>query len=79
MQTIQHEEERTPRQFFAEAARPINAEKADLLIQDDLEYADDANLLIGRDTHFQSCERMGNYDISTETREPIIQWLNVLP
>ena len=24
------------------------------------------------------CERLGNYDISTETREPKIQWANAL-
>ena len=44
------------------------------IVQNDLEYADDKQLLIERDTHEQMCERMGNYDIATETRELDIQW-----
>ena len=39
------------------------------IIQNDLEYAGDTQLLMGRDTHEQMCERIGNYDIETETRD----------
>ena len=47
------------------------------IVQNDLEYANDTQLLIERDTHGQMCERMGNYDIETETRELKIQWAKV--
>ena len=40
----------------------------------DLEYAEGTHLLIEKDTHEQMCGRIGNYDISTETRELKIQW-----
>ena len=33
---------------------------------------------MGEDNHEQMCERLGNYDISTETSELKIQWINVL-
>ena len=52
--------------------------KGDLLIEDDVEYADDAQLFMGNDNREQMCERMGNCDISTETRELKIQWPKVL-
>ena len=47
-------------------------------MQDDVEYADGAQLFMGKDTHGQMCERLGNCDISTETRELEIQWIDVL-
>ena len=77
-QTTQNEEGRSPHQFSPEAARQRNNEQEDLLNQDDLEYADDANLHIEHDAREQLFERMGNYDISTETRDLKIQWVNVL-
>ena len=46
-------------------------------MQNDLEYSDDTKLLIEKDTREQMCERIGKYDISTETRELKIQWANV--
>ena len=49
-----------------------------LLIQDDPEYADGAQLLIQRDTNEQLCKSIVNYDISTETRELKIQWAKLL-
>ena len=56
----------------------ISDEQTDPLIQDDVGYPDDATLFIEKDTCEQMCDRMGNYDIVTETRELKIQWLNVL-
>ena len=53
-------------------------EETDLLIQDDAEYADDATLFVETDDREQMCERVGNYDIATETREIKIQFDNVL-
>ena len=50
----------------------------DLVIQDNVGYDDGATLFIENDTREQMCERMGNYDISTETREIEIQWAKVL-
>ena len=44
------------------------------IIQNDLEFADDAQLFIEKDTRGQMCERIGNYDIATETRHLTIQW-----
>ena len=41
----------------------------DPLIQDDVGYADDATLVMGRDNREQMRERIGNYDIVTEPRE----------
>ena len=52
--------------------------QTDPIIKDDLEYADDTRLLIENDNRGQMCERIGNYDISTETREIEIQWAKVL-
>ena len=46
----------------------------DQIIQNDIEYADEAKLLIEKDTHEQLCARIGSYDIETETRELKIQW-----
>ena len=34
---------------------------------------------MGKDDHGQMCERLGDYDISTETSELKIQWTKVLP
>ena len=50
----------------------------DLLRQCDLEYADDAALLIEQDAREQLRERVGNYDIETETRELRIPWADLL-
>ena len=44
------------------------------IIQNALEYADDTQLFIENDTHEQMSERIGNYDIITETRHLTIQW-----
>ena len=44
------------------------------IVQNDLEFADDTQLFIAKDTHEQMCGRIGNYDISTETRHLAIQW-----
>ena len=57
----------------AEARKNPNndGKRTDLQIQDDLEYADDTQLCIAIDNREQMCERMGNYDISTETRERV--------
>ena len=44
------------------------------IVQNDIEYADDTQLLIGKDARGQMCERIGNYAISTGTRELKIQW-----
>ena len=49
-----------------------------LLIQDDVGCADGATLFMTRDNREQMCDRVGNYDISTEARELKIQWINVL-
>ena len=43
-------------------------------MQNDVDNADGAQLLIEKDTHEQMCARIGNYDIATETRELKIQW-----
>ena len=45
--------------------QPIGG-KEDQIIQNDLEYADDTQVLIERYTHEQLCERIGNYDAETE-------------
>ena len=45
----------------------LRADQRDMLIQDDVEYADGATLLIAKDIHGRICERMGNYVIITET------------
>ena len=55
-----------------------NEGRTDLLMQDDVGYADDAQLFIENDNREQICERRRNYDISTETRELEIQWAKVL-
>ena len=54
------------------------AEQENYIIQDDVEYADDAQLFMEKDTHEQMCARLGNYSISSETRELNIQRINVL-
>ena len=46
-------------------------------MQNDVDNADGAQLLIEKDTHEQMCARIGNYDIATETRELKIQWEKV--
>ena len=45
-----------------------------MLIKDDIEYAHDASVFIQEVAHEQMCERMGNYDIITETIELKIHW-----
>ena len=45
----------------------LEADNQDMPIQDDVEYADGATLLIAKDIHGRICERMGNYVIITET------------
>ena len=42
-----------------------------------MEYADEAALFIENDNRDQMCERIGNYDISTEIRVRKIQWVKV--
>ena len=44
------------------------------IIQNDIEFADDTRLCVEKDTQEQMCERIGNYDIVTETRHRAIQW-----
>ena len=44
------------------------------IIQNAVIFADDTKLLSEEDTHEQMDERMGNYDIATETRHLTIQW-----
>ena len=52
-------------------------QKKQHIIQDDLEYEDDTQLLMGNDTRGQMCEKLGNYDIVTESRHLVIQWVKV--
>ena len=59
--------------------KQTRGEKPAFPIQDDVEYADDNTLFIEQDSHDLMCERMGNYDISTETRAQRIQRANVMP
>ena len=47
------------------------------IIQNALVFADGAILLSEKDTHEQMNERIGNYDIITETRHLTIQWEKV--
>ena len=49
-----------------------------LLIQDDADYADGSTLFMESDNREQMCDRVGNYDIESETRRVEIQWINVL-
>ena len=60
--------------FQTEKAKQATEGTENQIIQNDIEYADDTQLLRERGTHGQMCERIGNYDISTETRELKIQW-----
>merc|ERR1712112_544017 len=48
------------------------------IVQNAIVFADDTKLLSENDTHEQMNERMGNYDIITETRHLEIQWGKVL-
>ena len=69
------ESDKKPHQI---GAKTNDSEKqTDLLIQDDSEYADDARLFIANGNLEQMCERMGNYDISAQTRDLEIQWAKV--
>ena len=43
------------------------------IVQNALEFADDTQLFIEHDTEEQMNERIGNYDIVTETRRLTIQ------
>ena len=47
------------------------------IVQNALEFADDTQLFIEHDTEEQMNERIGNYDIVTETRRLTIQWSKV--
>ena len=44
------------------------------IVQNALEFADDTQLFIEQDTEEQMNERIGNYDIVTDTRRLMIQW-----
>ena len=68
-----HEEDRANQKIRTYQAES-GTEQIDLLTQDDLVYADDAALFIGKEDREQLCERMGNYDIATETSELEIHW-----
>ena len=46
----------------------------ELASQDDMDYADDATVLIENDNREQMCARLGKYAIIKETRELKIQW-----
>ena len=43
-------------------------ERTEIIVQGDVEYSGDAHLFIGKDNRDQMFERLGNYDISAETR-----------
>ena len=78
--TYRKKNDRGEKQFFDETdGKQTNADmqKKQHIIQDDLEYADDTQLLMGNDTRGQMCERLGNYDIVTESRHLVIQWVKV--
>ena len=66
------------RQYLHTRDTDMNQEKGKRqdrqIIQNDLEYADDAQLFIEKGTRGQMCERIGDYDIATETRQLNIQW-----
>ena len=47
------------------------------IVQNALEFADDAHLFIEHDTREQMNGRIRNYDIITETRRLTIQWNKV--
>ena len=47
------------------------------IVQNALEFAGDTQLFIEHDTEEQMNERVGNYDIVTETRRLTIQWSKV--
>ena len=47
------------------------------IVQNALEFADDTQLFIEHDSEEQMNERIGNYDIVTETRRLTIQWSKV--
>ena len=66
-------ETETQKSHIKDTIKPIGGTE-DQIVQNDLEYADDTQLLIERDKHGQLCERIGHYDISTEPRELKIQW-----
>merc|ERR1712112_354755 len=60
----------------------INGEKQEKedkhkIVQNALEFADDTQLFVEQDTEEQMNERIGNYDIVTETRRLTIQWNKV--
>ena len=61
---------------------PINDEEKSphdqQIVQNAIVFADDTKLLSENDTHEQMNERMGNYDIITETRHLKIQWEKAL-
>ena len=60
--------------FQTNETQQAPGELKDQIVRNDLQYSDDAHLLIEKDTHEQICERTGNYDIITETRELKIHW-----
>ena len=76
--TYRRNNDRNERQFFYDTDEKEQQEKQangkHHLIQNDLEYADDTQLFMEKDTHGQICERIGNYDIATESRHLKIQW-----
>ena len=47
------------------------------IVQNALEFADDTQLFIEHDSEEQMNERIGNYDVVTETRRLTIQWSKV--
>ena len=51
-----------------------NGETNQRKVQNALEFADDTQLFIENGTEEQMNERIGNYDIVTETRRLTIQW-----
>ena len=58
--------------------QPAPGELKGQIVQNDLEYADDTQLLIEMDARGQICERMLNYEVITESRALKIQWAKVL-
>ena len=79
--TYREKNDRNEKQFFDETdgkkQTNTDMQKKQHIIQDDLEYADDTQLLMGNDTRGQMCGGLGNYDIATESRHIVIQWIKV--
>ena len=56
-----------PERFQINETQQAPGELKDHIVPNDLEYADDTQILIDKDTHEKLCERIGNYDIAMDT------------